>query len=75
MKDFLGNEIVLGDNVVYLFYGKTSSDFRKGKVVKITEKMVLIETKLWYQKTTYKQPDKIIDISALERKAKNELQQ
>lgn len=73
MLDFLGNKILLEDKVVYLFHGKTSSDFKRGTVVKITEKMVLVETKYWYQKTTYKQPDKIIDISALERKIKNEL--
>lgn len=73
MKDFLDNELNIEDEVVYLYHVRTSSELKKGKIINITNKMVKIETSTEYNGTTYKQPDKIIDISALKRKIKNEL--
>lgn len=73
MKDFLDNELNIGDEVVYLYYAKTSAELKSGEIINITDKMVKIETSKKYNGATYKQPDKIIDISALERKIKNEL--
>lgn len=73
MKDFLNNELNIGDEVVYLYYARTSAELKIGKIIKITDKMVKIETSSQYNGATYKQSDKIIDISALKRKIKNEL--
>lgn len=73
MKDFLDNELTVGDEVVYLYHVRTSSELKNGKIINITNKMVKIETNAEYNGVTYKQPDKIIDISSLKRKIKNEL--
>lgn len=43
MKDFLGNELAVGDQVVYLTHTRTSSSLNKGVIKKITPKMVSIE--------------------------------
>ena len=58
MKDFLGNEIKIGDDAVYLFHCKTSSYLIKGKVIGFTEKRVKFEDRS-------KEPDKVVSISAL----------
>ena len=63
MKDFLDNEVTIGDEVVYLYHVRRSSELKKGKIINITNKMVKIETSVEYNGVTYKQPDKIIDSS------------
>lgn len=46
MKDFLGNEIHIGDVVVALRYQRTSAELYKAVVLKITQKMVLLQIHL-----------------------------
>jgi hypothetical protein len=43
VKDFLEQEIRIGDNVVYLQHYKTSSSLNKSVVVGIADKMVKLE--------------------------------
>ena len=40
MRDFLGNEIKVGDEAVYIDHFKTSSSLKMGKVIGFTEKRV-----------------------------------
>ena len=42
MKDFLGNELQVGDAVVYCRHAKTNAHLLVGKVAKIHEKKVTI---------------------------------
>lgn len=69
MKDFLNQEINIGDRVVTIDYIKTSSWFVKAKVVGFTEQMVKIEKEGEegygpYPNAPYflKMPDKIVVI-------------
>ena len=57
MRDFLGNEIKVGDEAVYIDHFKTSSSLKMGKVIGFTEKRVKFEGRS-------KEPEKVIDISA-----------
>ncbi len=43
-KDFLNNQLEIGDEVVYVKYNGTSAELMKGKVVGLTEKMVRVES-------------------------------
>jgi len=43
MVDFLGKEIRVHDNIVYLSHSKSSSQYVKGKVLEFTEKKVKIK--------------------------------
>lgn len=56
MTDFLGNELNLGDDVVYVFFCKTSSYLIKSKVDRITNKCVVMKD------GTRKEPSKVIKI-------------
>ena len=44
MKDFLGRELNVGDEVVYLSHSRTSSNMYRGIVVEFTPCKVRIET-------------------------------
>lgn len=44
MKDFLGRELAVGDEVVWLDHQHTSSMFYRGKVTRFTPQKVGIET-------------------------------
>ena len=57
MRDFLGNEIKVGDEAVYIDHFKTSSRLKMGKVIGFTEKRVKFEDRS-------KEPEKVIDLSA-----------
>lgn len=57
MKDFLGNELNTGDNVVYLVHRKTSSHFETGIIAEIKNKTVIMKD------GTRKNPDKIVKIN------------
>jgi hypothetical protein len=35
--DFLGNELSIGDDVVFLTYNGTSADLKRGKITKVSE--------------------------------------
>lgn len=48
MKDYLGYQIEVGDNIVYLSYSKTSSQFVTGIAVGFTPKKVKIKYKSMY---------------------------
>lgn len=56
MKDFVGNELNVGNDVVYLFHSKTSSCFVKSKIERFTDKCVFMAD------GKRKEPDKIIKI-------------
>ncbi len=45
MKDFLGNELSIGDRVVAVSHRRTSSTLYEGTITKLTPKMVEVETK------------------------------
>lgn len=62
VKDYLGNEIKVGDKVIYLSFCRTSSQFRRGTVSGVTEKCAYIGV-------TRKEGHKIISLTALERRA------
>lgn len=61
-KDYLGNEIKVGDEVIYLSFCRTSSNFRRGTVSGVTEKCAYIDA-------TRKEGHKIISLTSLERRA------
>lgn len=43
--DFLGNELSIGDDVVFLNYNGTSADLARGKITKVSEKTAEINGK------------------------------
>ena len=64
MRDFLGNKIREGDEVVYLSFCRTSSSFKQGKVSRMTQKCAYIDS-------TRKEGHKIISLTALKRSSIN----
>lgn len=64
MRDFLGNKIREGDEVVYLSFCRTSSSFKQGKVSRMTQKCAYIDS-------TRKEEHKIISLTALKRSSIN----
>lgn len=44
MTDFLGNELNSGDEIVYIEFSKSSSNFHKGLVERLTENYVVLNT-------------------------------
>ena len=44
MTDFLGHELNIGDKVVALAHGRTSSTLYLGEIEKLTNKMVVVKT-------------------------------
>lgn len=44
MKDFLGKELNIGDEVVYLNHSRTSSTLRRGIVMRFTPMKIEIES-------------------------------
>ena len=65
MKDYLENEINVGDEVAYIQHYKTSSCFYKSTVLGFTKKMVILGDKYGSFK---KSPDKIICIKSVKEK-------
>lgn len=57
MTDFLGNELNPGDDVVYVFFCRTSSCLIKSKVDRITNKCVVMKD------GTRKEPSKVVKIN------------
>lgn len=47
MIDFLGQELHIGDNVVYCRHERTSTNLTKTKIIGFTDKMVKIESGSW----------------------------
>lgn len=43
MTDFLGNELNIGDAVVYIQHSKSSSCYEKSNIVRFTEKCIVME--------------------------------
>lgn len=66
LKDFLGNIVYPGDEVVYLTHTKVRSWLSRGKVIRTTEKCAFVND-------TRKKGHKIIDLSAIERNSKYSL--
>lgn len=64
MIDFLGNEVLAGDKIVYIVTKRTSYYLKEAVVERITTKNVVID------ESHYRMGDKFIDLSALERKSK-----
>lgn len=62
MKDFLENEICVGDRIVYCKYNKTNASLYKGTVEGITEKMVKIVYDNYGMRLSTVSPDKIVVI-------------
>jgi hypothetical protein len=61
MKDFNGNELSVGDQVVFIRKTRTSSWLEKGSIEKITPKMVFVYSsgcsyKMYPQDNVYKIP-------------------
>ena len=56
MKDYLGQELAVGDTIVYITHQNTSSYFQTGVIKKINPKTVSIEG------DTYRSPDKIVKV-------------
>ena len=44
MTDFLGNELNSGDEIVYIEFSKSSYNFHKGLVERLTENYVVLNT-------------------------------
>lgn len=65
MKDFIGNEIHVGNNVVALHHKSTSSYLYKAKVAQIGPKMLTLWDK--YGNAKKKGPDKVVVITNIER--------
>ena len=57
MTDFLGNELNPGDDVVYVFFCRTSSYLIKSKVDRITNKCVVMKD------GARKEPSKVVKIN------------
>ncbi len=61
MIDFLGQELNIGDNVVYVKHERTSSELIKSKIIGFTNKMVKIEfNKYSWKDETNVMPNKLI---------------
>lgn len=56
MKDFLGQELFVGDNVVCLSHSRTSSQLVKGTITKFTNSML-------YYSYSRKYPENVVRIS------------
>lgn len=56
MKDFVGNKLSVGDDIVYLVHEKTSSYFVKSKIERFTDKCIFMTD------GRRKEPDKVIKI-------------
>ena len=61
MKDFLGNELNIGDEVVFLQHYKSSSTLYKGKIQKMTNCFVFIGDS--YVGNTKKEPCKCMKVT------------
>ena len=66
MKDYLENEINIGDEVAYIQHYKTSSCFYKATVFGFTNKMVILANEYGHQ--FKKSPDKIICVKSVKEK-------
>lgn len=44
MTDFLKQELKVGDQVVYLMHSKTSAWLQRGRVIRMTERYVCLDT-------------------------------
>lgn len=44
MVDFLKQELQIGDWVVYLMHSKTSAWFEKGRIIRMTDKYICLDT-------------------------------
>lgn len=65
MKDFLGKELKVGDEIVYMSTGYQS--FHKGEIVKLTNKRIAIERlrdvpKPSWEDPTYRHPSTVVKI-------------
>ena len=56
MTDYLGQELSVGDKIVYITHFNTSSHFQTGIIKKINPKTISIEG------DTYRSPDKIVKV-------------
>lgn len=43
MKDYMGNELTIGDKVVYIRHSKTSSRLSHGTIERLTDYFVVVE--------------------------------
>lgn len=68
MKDFLGQELRVGDEVVFLQHYKTSSSLYKGKIERMTNCFVHITDS--HVGNTRKEPSKCIKINGIEKEMK-----
>ena len=59
--DFLGQELKIGDDVIYCRHNRTSTSLTKTKIVGFTNQMVKIENGSWGNVW----PDKLIKITEL----------
>ena len=62
MKDFLGNEIHIGDTIVFTDNRKTSHGLAKGVVTGFTSDMVKIEWDYYWRENTKRLPEKVVVI-------------
>ena len=62
MKDFLGNDLQVGDNVVALKYVNTSARLLKGVVLSITNKFVKVSHD-YDTNVGYFSPEKVVKIN------------
>lgn len=46
LKDFVGKELKVGDEVIYLSHNRTSSELHRGNVIDFTLKKVRLDTYL-----------------------------
>lgn len=69
IKDFLGNELNIGDEVVALAHQRTSSTLYRGRISKFTKSMVVINTEGYdsdwrFSETMRVSPEKVVKISS-----------
>lgn len=67
MTDFLGKKLSVGDKVVALAHGRTSSTLYRGEIEKLTNQMVIIKTvgskRDWrYNETMRVYPHKVVKV-------------
>lgn len=75
MKDFLGQEIKVGDKIVVLESKKTSSWYESGEVIGLTDKMVKVRypnPRYLYNNETIKCSDKLIVVNNIVSKVEEE---
>lgn len=69
MKDFLGNTLEVGDTVVYIL--PQYRELGKGKILRFTDKFVILEVPNRWNNTLKQTSDQLIKIASVSASATN----